>query len=127
MKCLPLTTARTRALSSVKQMAYEERVIADISDLALGVSAYGTHRSQGRLPRGMPRIPPPCPNCQRPMRLSHAFQTEPGGPRIHHYNCQHCGVGITEAGEDDETAVEAGDQPAAGWCQNRWTSGKPMS
>jgi hypothetical protein len=45
---------------------------------------------------------PRCPNCVGPMVLSHKFQPEPDGPRMWHFHCKSCKVGLTQANDDDE-------------------------
>jgi hypothetical protein len=46
---------------------------------------------------------PRCPNCSGPMALSHKFQPEPDGPRMHHFHCTMCKVGLTVAEKDNDT------------------------
>lgn len=45
---------------------------------------------------------PPCPNCARPMVLSHKFYAEVGGPKLWHFHCTVCKVGLTEAEKERE-------------------------
>jgi len=45
---------------------------------------------------------PACPNCARPMVVSHKFQARAGGPRLWHFHCTFCKVGLTEAEKDTD-------------------------
>jgi hypothetical protein len=45
---------------------------------------------------------PQCPNCSRHMVLSHKFYVQPGGPRMWHFHCTRCKVGLTEAENGEE-------------------------
>jgi len=45
---------------------------------------------------------PACPNCARPMVLSHKFYARVGGPQLHHFHCTYCKVGLTEAEREGE-------------------------
>jgi hypothetical protein len=55
------------------------------------------------VPTGMPSdamaqvATPQCPSCSCDMVLSHKFYAQPGGPRLWHFHCTVCKVGLTEA------------------------------
>jgi len=54
---------------------------------------------------GIPMIKPHtplCPNCARPMVLSHKFYAQAGGPQLRHFHCTFCKVGLTEAEEEQD-------------------------
>jgi hypothetical protein len=40
---------------------------------------------------------PLCPNCSRPMVLSHKFYATPGGPQVWHFHCRVCKIGLSQA------------------------------
>ena len=52
----------------------------------------------------MMKVPqtPLCPNCARPMVLSHKFYAHVGGPQLWHFHCTICKVGLTEAEKEQE-------------------------
>jgi hypothetical protein len=47
---------------------------------------------------------PFCPNCLKAMTLSHSFRAVEEGPVLRHFVCRPCGVGLTQA--DDEESDE---------------------
>jgi hypothetical protein len=61
------------------------------------------------IPSGMPSdamtqvSTPQCPNCSRDMVLSHKFYAEPDGPRLWHFHCIACKIGLTEAEKKSES------------------------
>jgi hypothetical protein len=60
-------------------------------------------RARADVPDHMMQIPPTpqCPNCSRQMVLSHKFYAEPGGPRMRHFHCVTCKVGLTQAEHEE--------------------------
>jgi hypothetical protein len=56
----------------------------------------------GPIPARKAPLTPSCPNCARPMALSHKFYAHIGGPKLWHFHCTICKVGLTEAEKDQE-------------------------
>jgi hypothetical protein len=44
---------------------------------------------------------PRCPNCSGLMVLSHKFHATPEGPRMRHYHCRICKIGVTQVDDED--------------------------